>query len=178
MAEIPERIGKHPLAEKLWRSNFDERVQTVWSRREALFHAMECAPKALCHGDFVYGYLFDRRAPDGGSEIAIIDWQYCGLRQIGGDISALIADCSVVAPRRKVAEPEEFSTIVLDEYLSGLRESGWRGDIDLARFAVLAHLGLVCFCWALPSLDAEAVVRRVGTENRGEMETALEEGAH
>ena len=178
MAETTERIGKHPLTEKLWRSEFGERVQTIWARREALFDAMERAPKSLCHGDFVYGNLFDRAAPDGGSETAIIDWQYCGLRQIGGDIAALIADCSVMAPRRKAAEPEEFSTIVLDEYLSGLRESGWRGDADLARFAVLARLGLVCFCWALPSLDAEAVSRRVGAGNGRAIETALEEGAH
>jgi len=178
MAETTQRIGKHPFTQKHWRSQFSERVQTIWSRRSALFAAMEHAPKSLCHGDFVYGNLFHRAAPDGGSETATIDWQYSGLRQIGGDIAGLIADCSVVAPRRKVAEPEEFSAIVLNGYLSGLRESGWRGDTDLARFAVLARLGLVCFCWALPSLDAEAVTRRAGAGNRGEIETALEEGAH
>ena len=177
MAETTERIRRHALTENLWRSEFDERVQTVWARREALFDAMERAPKSLCHGDFVYGNLFDRAGPDGGSETAIIDWQYCGIRQIGGDIAGLIADCSVMAPRRKAAEPEEFLSVVLDGYLSGLRESGWRGDTDLARFAALARLGLVCFCWALPSLDAEAVGRRVGPGNRGEIEEALDQGA-
>ena len=178
MAEIIERIAKHPLTEHLWRSEFDERVRTIWVRREALFDAMEHTPKSFCHGDFVYGNLFDRTASDGGSETATIDWQYCGVRQIGGDIAALIADCSVMASRRKAAEPEEFSAIVLDGYLSGLRESGWRGDTDLARFAVVARLGLVWFCWALPSLDAEAVERRAGGGNRGEIEIALEAGAH
>jgi Ser/Thr protein kinase RdoA (MazF antagonist) len=178
MAETIERIAKHPLTQGLWRSEFNERMQTIWARREALCEAMERGPKSLCHGDFVCGNLFDRAAPDGGIETAVIDWQYCGLRQIGGDIAALIADCSVLAPRRKVAEPEEFSAVVLDGYLSGLRESGWRGDTDLARFAVLARLGMLWLCYALPSIDAEAVVRQAGAWNREETEKALEEGAH
>ena len=69
-------------------------MEKVRDRRRTLFEALKRVPTSLCHGDFVYGNLFDRAAPDGGRETAVIDWQYSGLRQIGGDIAALIADCS------------------------------------------------------------------------------------
>lgn len=46
--------------------------------------------------------------------------QNSGFRQIGEDITGFIADSSIMPVRRKAAEPEEFTELILGGYLSGL----------------------------------------------------------
>ena len=101
----------------------------------------------MCHGDFSYTNLFARDGTDGESETVAVDWQYAGLRSVGEDIAGLIADSSVVPVRRKAAEPEAFTELVLDAYLAGIREGGWQGDLRRVRFACVARLAFVWSFW-------------------------------
>jgi hypothetical protein len=141
-AAVPwQRFAEHPLTRSLYRSDLGRRVADLWDRREAFLRALDAMPCSLCHGDFNYTNLF---APQGGDDqrTFVVDWQYAGWRQIGGDIAGLIADCSIGAVRRKAAQPEEFLALVLPAWLEGLHEAGWDADPDVPRFACLARLAV------------------------------------
>ena len=170
---ILERFQIHPLTKKLYNSDIGKRLRWLWSNREVFFDALESMPKTLCHGDFNYTNLFARHLPHGEDQTAAIDWQYAGFRQLGGDIAGLIADSSIIPVRRKAAEPEEFTELILEGYLLGLKESGWKGDLRVVRFACLARLA---FPWSfnlLRSLDGWIFDQPLREGNRSEMEMKL-----
>jgi len=135
-------------------------------------------PRSLCHGDFCYPNLFARRLADGGDQTVVIDWQYAGRRQIGGDMAGLIADSSILPVRRKAAEPEEFSEMILESYLSGLRAAGWTGDPRIARFACIATLALPWSINLLSSLNGGILAQPLSDESRPQLAEKLEQYAH
>ena len=172
---ILKRFQVHPLTRKLYNSEIGEKLRGLWADREFFFEALERLPRSFCHGDFNYTNLFARRLPNGEDETVAIDWQYAGLRQIGEDIAGFIADSSIIPVRRKAAEPEEFTELMLEGYLSGLAESGWKDDLRIARFACLARLALPWSFNLLRSLDGRVLCQEVCEENRLELEKELDE---
>ncbi len=135
-----EEARAQPLTGPLLASALGRRLERLWAGRQRVFDALAGMPRSLCHGDFNYTNLFSRPGADGEDETAVIDWQYAGVRQIGGDLSGFIADCSILPVRRKAAEPAEFIELMLPAWLAGLAEVGWKGDPRRAQLAVLARL--------------------------------------
>jgi thiamine kinase-like enzyme len=123
-------------------------------------------PKSLCHGDFNYLNLFALCESPDESQTFAVDWQYAGIRPIGEDIAGLIADSSVVPVRRKAAEPKEFTELVLEAYLAGIHESGWRGDLRQVRFACIARLAFVWSFWLTSGWGGELLNHPVPDANR------------
>lgn len=138
---LMEAFAAHPLTAPLWRSAFGERLRLVYESRGRFVDAMERLPNSLCHGDFSYTNIFSPREKPDAFTIAI-DWQYAGLGPLGQDISGLIADCSVMPVRRKAAEPEVFTAMMLDAWLDGLVEGDPGTDVQVARFACHAFLSI------------------------------------
>jgi hypothetical protein len=189
---ILEKFQTHPLTRELYDSEVGKRLRWLWANRETFFEAMVQMPKTLCHGDFCYANLIARRLPDGEDETVAIDWQYSGLGQIGGDIAGLIADCSLVPPRPKFerlysqivnkkdvkfweADQEEFTETVLEQYMAGVREAAWKGNLDIVRFACLARLA---FPWSFNlagGLDGSIFSSPLTEDNRHDMEQKLDE---
>jgi len=174
MPEILDRSKTHPLTAPLWDSEFGQRFSRLWSDHEVIFEALDRMPRSLCHGDFCFTNFIARRLPSGEDQTVVLDWQYAGVRQIGSDIAGLIADSSLIAVRRKVAEPEEFTEMILEGYVSGLQESGWKGDLRVARFACLATLA-----WHWTSINAlglrNILQQPLSEENRHELKQRLDE---
>jgi len=137
-----ERLPKHPLTRPLYESDLGRRLTHLWDRRKTFLRALAAMPCSLCHGDFNYTNLFAPPGAGANQQTFVVDWQYAGWRQIGGDIAGLIADCSVAPVRRKVAEPEVFLALVMPAWVEGLREAGWDADPDVPRFACLAWLAV------------------------------------
>ena len=172
---IMERFQSHPLTRSLYSSEIGEGLRRLWDDRLAFFDALYRLPRSFCHGDFNYTNLMARRLPDAGDQTIAVDWQYAGLRQIGEDIAGLIADSSVIPVRRKAAEPEEFTELILEGYLSGLKESGWKAGLQIARFACIA---LLAWPWSfnlLCSLNGGILSQPLCEENRSEMQKRLAE---
>ena len=172
---ILERFERHPLTERFSGSETGQALRRLWAERELFFEAMDRMPRTLCHGDFNYTNLFARRLPSGEDQTVAVDWQYCGLRQLGADISGFIADSSIIPVRRKAAEPEEFTALALGGYLSGLRDGGGEGDVKTARFACLARLALPWSFNLLRGLDAAVLSQQVCRQNRPQLEEKLDE---
>jgi hypothetical protein len=175
VCDILRRFAEHPLTARLWHGDLGLGLRRLWDDREPFFEFLESAPRSLCHGDFNYTNLFAHRRADGTEETAAVDWQYAGLRQIGSDIAGLIADSSVIPVRRKAAEPEQFAPLVLDGYLAGLQEAGWKVHLDRARLACIATLALPWSFNLLGSLDAQVLFQPVTEGNRATLEAKLEE---
>jgi len=175
---IMERFQSHPLTRRLYNSEIGEGLRRLWDERLVFFDALYRLPRSFCHGDFNYTNLIARRLLDSGDQIVAVDWQYAGLRQIGEDIAGFIADSSVIPVRRKAAEPKEFTELILEGYLSGLRKSGWKADPRIARFACIARLALPWSFNLLCSLNGEILSQPFCAENRSEMEAKLVEYIH
>ncbi len=170
-----EKFRTHPLAGRVYDSPLGEKLRRLWAERQIFVDALDRMPRSLCHGDFCYPNLFARRIPGGTDQTVVIDWEYAGWRQIGGDIAGLIADSAVIPVRRKAAEPEEFTELVLDGYLSGLRDAGWKGDLRIARFACTATLALPWSLNLLSFLDGAALRRPADGADRAEAEQRIED---
>lgn len=173
IAPMIERFKTHPLTGSLCESQIGQRFLQTWAERETFVGALDRMPLSLCHGDFCYPNLFSRRGPDGSDQTVAVDWQYSGLRQIGGDIAGLIADSSVLHVRRKAAEQEEFTELVLEGYLAGLREGGWKGNSVIARFACIATLAMPWSLNVLSALDS-SIARLEGCQEQDQLAQALE----
>ncbi len=169
------RFAEHPLTRRLHTSALGRRLGRLWDAREVFADALDRMPRTLCHGDCNYTNLFARDVPDGDAETVVVDWQYAGHRQIGSDIAGLIADSSILPVRRKAAEPEEFTELILDGYLSGLKDGGWRGDPRVARFACVATLAVPWSFILLVGLDAQVLSLRLSDETRSQSQERLEE---
>lgn len=152
MQEIPSllhQLSAHPATHRLFGSDFGKRLNRLWAERNSIYESLGRMPRSLCHGDFNYMNLLAPCELDSESQTFVVDWQYTGVRSIGEDIAGLIADSSVVPVRRKVAEPEELTELLLESYLDGIRESGWRGNLNQVRFACIARLAYVWSFWSI-----------------------------
>lgn len=100
---------------------------------QRLLSLLTMAPRTLCHNDYWTENLF------GGSAgtTTVIDWAFVGIGPMGADVANMVAsagfDAFVAAE-----ELEPFSDQVLDAYIAGLREAGWKGDETSVRLGYLA----------------------------------------
>jgi len=172
---ILDKFRIHPLTRELWNSQIGERLRWLWDNKETFFSALSKMPGTLCHGDFNYTNLFARRLPNGEDQTVVIDWQYSGVRQIGEDMAGFIADSSIIPVRRKAAEPKEFTEMMIEAYLAGLRDAGWKGDLRVVRFACLTTLA---FPWSfnlLAGLNGNVLNHQITEDNRRDMDQKLNE---
>lgn len=167
---ILEKMREHPLTKRFFASRLGRSLEGLWSDRERFYRELENGPCSLCHGDYCYGNVFDAPGLDGGRCTVVIDWQYAGRRPIGSDLAGFIADSSIMPVHRKAAEPEEFTRLMLDGYLTGLAESGWKGDPQRARFACLTFLALPWTFILIGGLNGGVLSREPGEADPGELE--------
>lgn len=169
-----QSLDDNPLTRELRASPIGRRVESLIAESELFLRALQVVPKSLCHGDFNYLNLFAWDPPGQETRTVVIDWQYAGIRPIGGDISGFIADSSIVPVRRAAAEPEQFVPLMLEAYVAGLAEGGWRGDGRVVRFAVLAELGVWWTFNLLYGVNSNAVARFVGKGGSAALEAQIE----
>jgi len=168
------RFQAHPLTGALWDGNLGTGVRRLWAERGTFADALDRMPGTLCHGDFCIPNLMSRRLGDGRQETVLIDWEYGGWSQIGGDIAGLIADSSILPVRRKVADPAEFTEMMLEGYLSGLRDAGREDALTIARFACLATLALPWGLLVLLSLNGTVLQQEPGEGSHAGLKCELD----
>lgn len=168
IASVMEHFPHHPITANMAATRFGKRIVRLWAERDAFLEVMERLPLTLCHGDFNVNNLYAPDGLDNTESTMAIDWQYAGVRQIGSDIAGMIADSTIMPVRCLPAEPREFIDTVLEAYCEGVQASAWRGDVRVARFAVLAHLAIPWGFCALSGLR-DVVNRETTEENRNDM---------
>ena len=79
-----------------------------------------------------------RTGKDGQEETVAIDWGMSGIGAVGSEIAPTVGSTVFWFQGVDAAQLPELEETVLDGYLQGLRQAGWRGDPRLA------HLGYLC----------------------------------
>jgi hypothetical protein len=125
---------------------FADVVRELWAERERVLARIEGAPQTFCHLDFYPANVLGSEGPVLG------DWAYCGLGALGEDASNLVPD-SVFDGYVPLAEARPLADAAWTAYAQGLDESGWRGDLELVRWVVLAAAALK-YAWIPPRVAA------------------------
>jgi hypothetical protein len=120
---------------------------------DGVLERLDALPHTLCHHDLHPANVL------GAAADVVVDWAYCGLAPLGLDAGVLVADGvadAAIAPELA----DEAATTVWDGYATGLAGGGWRGDLDVVRWAFLRGTALR-LSWLADSLPRipEADVR-------------------
>jgi hypothetical protein len=167
IAQLP-RLSQHPFFKELLPGNFSERIVNLWEARERLLHLRQQLPLTFCHHDAFRRNIFTQQDASGHQKSVLIDWARAGTGVLGEELVALFAtslkfiavDCDRLP---------ELDAVIFTNYVDGLRESGWQGDPNLARFGFTATAALKCGV-ADPAIKLPNVARRIanlppGTES-------------
>jgi hypothetical protein len=128
----------HPLIRRSLPGVTPDFIQHVWDERFGILEIIERLPQTFCHLDAFRRNLFARRQ-DGRDQIVAIDWTYGGIASIGEEIAPLV-NASIGFGAVALSEAFRLEQIVLEGYLAGLYDAGWRGDPDQVKFSYAATL--------------------------------------
>lgn len=128
------RVWNRALLRDAFPKPHTDRLMRLWQERDAFFDALAYLPQTLCHHDYWRENLFSRPGPDGESETVVIDWEMVGYGAAGEDAGNLMA-ASLLNYEIDASEADELADLMLIGYLTGLQDSGWRGDPQPIRFA-------------------------------------------
>jgi Phosphotransferase enzyme family len=103
---------------------------------DSVLDALERIPHTFCHFDAGTYNLMSRRTGTAQEETVAIDWALAGVGPVGAELSQLVA--SDHSTRYVGLPPNE--TELLDSYVTGLGEAGWRGDRDIVVFGYSAYM--------------------------------------
>jgi hypothetical protein len=160
------RTGRNDTFLTSWLSDRSvARIERLWIARGELIGALRSLPVTICRHDAGRRNLAERQV-NGVERTGAIDWQIVGTGHLGEDPAALFA-VSLQLLDVPSAEIRTFEQVVLDGYVDGLRDTGWRGDPDSIRlgFAIAASLvigvGGAGLWFSLISQNGSALVARV-----------------
>jgi hypothetical protein len=129
----------HPLIQRALPGISAGFIQEIWEERHDILETIEHLPQTLCHLDAFRRNLFSRRTADRGDQVVAVDWSFLGIAAVGEEIAPLV-NGSVAFGAVSPTEELELERIVLEGYLEGLQDAGWRGNPDLVRFGYAATL--------------------------------------
>jgi hypothetical protein len=118
----------------------DDQAQLIlqlWDERETFFQVLEHLPQTICHNDVFRRNLFLRRTAGGPEQTVAIDWANLGWGAIGEEVATMVVG-NLFFDEVDWSFAEEFTTLVFEAYLAGLREVGWAGDRRLVRLGFTA----------------------------------------
>ncbi|MEZ4730472.1 MAG: hypothetical protein R3E79_25380 [Caldilineaceae bacterium] len=142
----------HPLVQLLYPQGQAERILQLWDERERFFQALERLPQTICHNDVFRRNLFGRHNPKSAAQTVAIDWANLGWGAIGEEVAAMVVG-NLGFDEVDWALAAEFTTLMVEGYLNGLRAAGWTGDPRLVRLGFTAAAAMkYCFPYVLQQL--------------------------
>jgi len=119
-----------------------ERIQRLIENHQSLLMQLDKLPVCLCHHDAFRRNLMLREGENAGAQTIAIDWAMMGYGGVGEEIGVTTA---VALYWLEVAadQAQELDRIVFESYVAGLRNAGWQGDVQLARFGYTTTAALV-----------------------------------
>jgi hypothetical protein len=141
LPEIFAKTGRHPLAKSTYGGWLGERLRDLARQSPHILEIISRTPLTFCHRDFGAGNILSHTLPDGTEETIGLDWDFCGIGQIGIETQGFISSYAV-RPGKSVSETEDFKEKVFDSYIEGIKDAGWKGEPGIVRYACTAILAL------------------------------------
>ncbi len=127
---------QHPVARVTLPLEAKCEIEAIWRDRAIFVKALFRLPQTFCHYD-----AFRRNILYRGDDAVLLDWALTGLGAIGEDLVSLVA-VSLYYDGYTRAYAEALDELAFASYISGLRETGWRGDEELARIGYTCGMTL------------------------------------
>ena len=148
----PEKDFKFPLNQKYITGNIRSRYDRLWTERELFYQVLETLPQMFSHFDSQRRNLFIRKGTDDQDELILVDWALCGLGPLGAEMTLLIGMSAALLDWPS-SEVGQLDRVAFENYLKGLAEAGWSGDVDIVRLAYTAWL-TIWFGVVFPNITA------------------------
>jgi hypothetical protein len=129
---LPPNILAHPLVSRVWSKDIYEWMLRVWSKHEVWIDNIEHQPQTLAHLDAFHRNIFSRWDKQGNLQTVMIDWAFVGSAAAGEEIAPLVA-ASLNFLEFDSAQAKSLDQVVFENYLEGLRDAGWRGNVREVR---------------------------------------------
>jgi len=110
-----------------------ERIVALWEMRQPLLAALDRLPTCFCHHDAFRRNMMLRKTESGTTETVAIDWSYTGYGKVGQEIGITTAT-NLFFMEIAAKHAKELDNTIFRGYCAGLRDAGWQGDLQLARF--------------------------------------------
>ena len=140
MSPVVERISEaldNPFGSDAVTRESATALLALLRRSDAWLDQMDRLPQSLCHWDAHRANLFSRTAQNGEVQTVAIDWAGVGWGPIGADLSKLLSQTVNFFGMDPASLPA-LDAALFEQYLEGLRETGWRGDPRVVRFVYTA----------------------------------------
>ena len=139
-------LWDHPRVRRAYPTALREPIERLAEDREVLLQALAGLPQSVCHLDAWYGNMAAVQDGDGTDTTVLFDWALPGYGALGEEIGHLVwlslLECTVA-----VGEAPQLEALVLEQYLAGLAESGWQGELRAVRVAYLINSVLSFGLW-------------------------------
>jgi hypothetical protein len=119
----------NPLVQEVYPPDIVAAYMQLWENRLAAYAVLERLPRSFCHMDVFSRNVFTRGNPADPDDVILIDWSFAGIASIGEELAPLVGASAWFMD----LPPDTFGVtqdIVLDAYIEGLCDAGWRGDPD------------------------------------------------
>jgi hypothetical protein len=144
-------MWEHPLVRRIYPPPNANPFMRFLMERERFLAALDQLPQTLCHKDAYSTNLIARRGEDGQEETVALDWALAGIGPVGEELAQIAIGA---LDNVEAAESARVNQVVFDGYLDGLRDSGWRGDVQTVRFGYVASAVFRIGLWLLWELGA------------------------
>jgi hypothetical protein len=116
---------EHPVLQSLFPPTDHNPYHQFWQAIDRFTVILQDLPRTWCHGDGNPANFKIRQTGSGSKEMVAMDWAMTGIGVLGQDVAQLIYDSY------RFFAAEQWDALIqtlLDRYLDGLREMGWRGE--------------------------------------------------
>jgi hypothetical protein len=131
MIEFIRQNPAHPIVNAMLPGITLPLTLAVWEEHHRMLTKLGSMPQTFCHQDAFERNMFYR-----GGELVLIDWNYAGIAPIGTELVALVGVAFGLA-NFPVSQARELDQACFENYLEGLRASGWQPDQRQVR---------LCYC--------------------------------
>jgi hypothetical protein len=131
-----------PLLQKHVSAELRARWDRLYAEREEFFRVLEAMPQVFCHADAQRRNLAIRPSSDQANELVAVDWALCGLAPLGVEMGQYMLG-NIVLLEWQPSAARELDGAAYAAYVEGLREAGWRGEVDQVRLAYAAWIDVM-----------------------------------
>lgn len=136
---------------------FGLNIENIWDSYTCLnnninnlLQALSKLPRVLAHQDLSRQNMFINTYQGAVKVWTLIDWQFLSISGLGEDLGKLYG----VAMSQGNIESDQgdyYQNLLFKNYIEGLKDAGWNGDITLPRYGFCASVALRS-AWEVPKL--------------------------